>query len=228
MSETETHLVGQDVLEHEPDHAVFGGRDGLRIVTTLVGQALPWLRPGGWLVCEIGHGQSEAVVEVVRRCRLSPFGCPQRPGWMGPHRRGTQAGAMSDEFEAASAAVRRGLLVVLPTDTIYGIGALPRSHGGVAGIFEAKGRPMDKPIPVLAANAEDLYDVVVFDERARAVAAALWPGPLSLVLPRQPDWPYDLGGNAGDHRRARDTKRRGTPTTGTDGTAGRHQRESLG
>jgi tRNA threonylcarbamoyl adenosine modification protein (Sua5/YciO/YrdC/YwlC family) len=64
----------------------------------------------------------------------------------------------------------------------------------VVGIFEAKGRPMDRPIPVLAASAEDLYDVVVFDERARAVAAALWPGPLSLVLERQPDWPYDLGG----------------------------------
>jgi L-threonylcarbamoyladenylate synthase len=102
---------------------------------------------------------------------------------------------MSDEFEAASAAVRRGRLVVLPTDTIYGVGALPRSHGGVAGIFAAKGRPMDRPIPVLAANAEDLYDVVVFDERARAVAAALWPGPLSLVLERRPGWPYDLGGN---------------------------------
>ena len=102
---------------------------------------------------------------------------------------------MSDEFELASAAVRRGRLVVLPTDTIYGVGALPRSRGGVAGIFEAKGRPMDRPIPVLAASAEDLYDVVVFDERARAVAAALWPGPLSLVLERQPDWPYDLGGN---------------------------------
>ena len=64
VSETETHLVGRDVLEHEPDHAVFGGSDGLRIVTTLVSQALPWLRPGGWLVCEIGHGQSEAVVKL--------------------------------------------------------------------------------------------------------------------------------------------------------------------
>jgi L-threonylcarbamoyladenylate synthase len=102
---------------------------------------------------------------------------------------------MSEEFEAASAALRRGRLVVLPTDTIYGVGALPRSHGGVAGIFAAKGRPMDKPIPVLAASADDLFDVVVFDERARAVASALWPGPLSLVLPRQPDWPYDLGGD---------------------------------
>jgi L-threonylcarbamoyladenylate synthase len=102
---------------------------------------------------------------------------------------------MSDDFELASAALRRGRLVVLPTDTIYGVGALPRSHGGVAGIFAAKGRPMDRPIPVLAANADDLFDVVVFDERARAVASALWPGPLSLVLERQPDWPYDLGGD---------------------------------
>jgi L-threonylcarbamoyladenylate synthase len=102
---------------------------------------------------------------------------------------------MSDELETASGALSRGRLVVLPTDTIYGVGALPRSHGGVAEIFAAKGRPMDRPIPILAANAEDLFDVVVFDERARAVAAALWPGPLSIVLPRRFDWPYDLGGD---------------------------------
>ena len=65
VAESETHLVAPDVLGHEPDHAVFGGGgDGLSIVTTLVGQARSWLRPGGWLVCEIGHGQSAAVVEL--------------------------------------------------------------------------------------------------------------------------------------------------------------------
>jgi len=64
VSEAEAHLVGRDVLDHEPDHAVFAGRDGLSIVTELVHQTLPWLRPGGWLVCEIGHGQSDAVVEL--------------------------------------------------------------------------------------------------------------------------------------------------------------------
>jgi len=65
ISEFETHLVAPDVLGHEPDHAVFGGGgDGLSIVATLVSQAWPWLRPGGWLVCEIGHGQSAAVVEL--------------------------------------------------------------------------------------------------------------------------------------------------------------------
>jgi L-threonylcarbamoyladenylate synthase len=103
---------------------------------------------------------------------------------------------MSDLLETASAALRRGRLVVLPTDTVYGVGALPRSHGGVAAIFEAKGREPDKPIPVLAAGAEDLTEVVVFDERAHVLGAALWPGPLTLVLPRRADWPFDLGGDA--------------------------------
>jgi L-threonylcarbamoyladenylate synthase len=102
---------------------------------------------------------------------------------------------MSDRLEAASAALRRGRLVVLPTDTVYGVGALPRSHGGVAAIFEAKGRESDKPIPVLAATAEDLTEVVSFDEQAHALEA-LWPGPLTLVLPRRADWPFDLGGDA--------------------------------
>ena len=103
---------------------------------------------------------------------------------------------MSAELEAASAALRRGRLVVMPTDTVYGVGALPRSHGGVAALFEAKKRPPDKPIPVLAATLEDLGDVVVFDDRARSVGAALWPGPLTLVLARRPDWPYDVGGDS--------------------------------
>ncbi|CAN5765562.1 peptide chain release factor N(5)-glutamine methyltransferase [soil metagenome] len=63
VSGSETHLVAPDVLGHEPDHAVFGGGgDGLSIVTTLVRQTTGWLRPEGWLVCEIGHGQSAAVV----------------------------------------------------------------------------------------------------------------------------------------------------------------------
>ena len=103
---------------------------------------------------------------------------------------------MNDELEAASAALRRGGLVVMPTDTVYGVGALPRSHGGVAAIFAAKERPTDNPIPVLAATLEDLGDVVLFDARAHSVGAALWPGPLTLVLPRRPDWPFDVGGDS--------------------------------
>jgi L-threonylcarbamoyladenylate synthase len=115
---------------------------------------------------------------------------------MGSDRRGAPGESMSDRLEAASAALRRGRLVVVPTDTVYGVGALPRSHGGVAAIFAAKGRDAEKPIPVLAASAEDLTDVVVFDERAHTLGEALWPGPLTLVLPRRADWPFDLGGGS--------------------------------
>ena len=100
-----------------------------------------------------------------------------------------------DDLEAAGAALRRGRLVVLPTDTVYGVGALPRSRGGVAAIFAAKGRSEEKAIPVLAASSEDLADVVVFDDRARALARSFWPGPLTLVMQRNPAWPYDLGGS---------------------------------
>lgn len=99
------------------------------------------------------------------------------------------------DLEAAGAALRIGRLVVLPTDTVYGVGALPRSRGGVAAIFAAKGRSEEKAIPVLAASSEELADVVVFDDRARVLARAFWPGPLTLVMRRHPAWPYDLGGS---------------------------------
>lgn len=100
-----------------------------------------------------------------------------------------------NDLEAAGSALRTGRLVVLPTDTVYGVGALPRSRGGVAAIFAAKGRSEEKAIPVVAASDEDLADVVVFDDRARALARSFWPGPLTLVMPRNPAWPYDLGGS---------------------------------
>jgi L-threonylcarbamoyladenylate synthase len=100
-----------------------------------------------------------------------------------------------NDVEAAGAALRTGRLVVLPTDTVYGVGALPRSRGGVAALFAAKSRSEDKAIPVLAASVEDLADVVVFDDRARALAEKFWPGPLTLVMLRNPAWPYDLGGS---------------------------------
>jgi L-threonylcarbamoyladenylate synthase len=90
-----------------------------------------------------------------------------------------------DELGTAMAALRRGRLVVLPTDTVYGIAALPRSQGGTAELFAVKERPSDKAIPVLGASPADLAEVVDFDDRARAVAGAFWPGPLTVVLRRR-------------------------------------------
>jgi L-threonylcarbamoyladenylate synthase len=96
----------------------------------------------------------------------------------------------------AAVAAARGELVVFPTDTVYGIGTRPDEPAATARVFEAKRRPRDLELPVLVATVMAARAVAVFDERAERLAAALWPGPLTLVLPRGADASgWDLGGD---------------------------------
>ena len=96
----------------------------------------------------------------------------------------------------AAAAARGGELFVFPTDTVYGIGTRPDDPAATARLFEAKRRPQDLELPVLVATMSVAREVAVFDERAERLAAALWPGPLTLVLPRGSDASgWDLGGD---------------------------------
>jgi len=81
--------------------------------------------------------------------------------------------------------LRAGRLVAFPTETVYGLGADATSDTAVTGIFAAKDRPQFNPLIVHFTSAEAAAEEVMFDDRARAVAAALWPGPLTLVLPRR-------------------------------------------
>jgi tRNA threonylcarbamoyl adenosine modification protein (Sua5/YciO/YrdC/YwlC family) len=97
------------------------------------------------------------------------------------------------ELDVALAELDAGRPVVVPTDTVYGLAASLRAPGAVAELFRLKGRPRAKAIPVLAHDAASLEEIVSFDERARA-AARLWPGPLTVVLPRAPGFDVDLGG----------------------------------
>lgn len=87
---------------------------------------------------------------------------------------------------AAAEVLCAGGLVAVPTETVYGLAARADSAEAVAAIYRAKGRPDFNPlivhVPSLAA-AEELAEL---DERARALAAAFWPGPLTLVLPLRP------------------------------------------
>ena len=95
----------------------------------------------------------------------------------------------------AAAAARRGELIIFPTDTVYGIGTRPDDPAATARLFEAKRRPRDLELPVLVATLAAARAVAAFDERAERLAAALWPGPLTLVLPRSADAAgWDLGG----------------------------------
>ncbi|WP_193368520.1 L-threonylcarbamoyladenylate synthase [Pelagibius marinus] len=100
-------------------------------------------------------------------------------------------------FARAAALLRAGELVAFPTETVYGLGADATSDAAVAGIFAAKDRPQFNPLIVHFTSAEAAEAEVVFDDRARAVAAALWPGPLTLVLPRRPESRLSLLCSAG-------------------------------
>ena len=88
----------------------------------------------------------------------------------------------------AAKLLQQGELVALPTETVYGIAADARNGEAVKKIFEAKGRPQDNPLIVHICGMEMLQGIVSeVPERAKKLAAAFWPGPLTMVMPRGPE-----------------------------------------
>ena len=87
----------------------------------------------------------------------------------------------------AAQVLRDGGLVAVPTETVYGLAARADSDEAVASIYRAKGRPDFNPLIVHVPSLEQAEQLAQFDECARKVAAEFWPGPLTLVLPKQPE-----------------------------------------
>ena len=87
-------------------------------------------------------------------------------------------------LDAAEDALRAGGLVVIPTDTVYGLAARPDIDGATGRLFEAKRRPHELTLPVLVAGASDASQIAEMDGRAMALAHRFWPGGLTLILPR--------------------------------------------
>ena len=87
------------------------------------------------------------------------------------------------EIQHAAVALKRGELVILPTETVYGLAADAANGEAVARIFEAKGRPRFNPLIAHVADASQAERIAVLDDRARRLADAFWPGPLTLVAP---------------------------------------------
>lgn len=99
----------------------------------------------------------------------------------------TAAEPTKENIRRAGELVRRGGLVAFPTETVYGLGADARNEAAVRRIFEAKGRPHADPLIVHVEHFGALDGVCGgIDERVRRLANALWPGPLTLVLPKNP------------------------------------------
>ncbi len=100
-----------------------------------------------------------------------------------------------DPVGEAVAALGRGGLVVLPTETVYGLGANARDPLAVRRVFAAKGRPADHPLIVHLADGSQLDEWAVdIPDDARALAATCWPGPLTMVLRRHPSVPDEVTG----------------------------------
>ncbi len=118
---------------------------------------------------------------------------PQDPPAAGASRPG------SVDWGAVTEAVRvalSGAPIVVPTDTVYGIAARPDDPRATERIFAAKGRDPSLALPVLAASIDQTRVVAVFDARAERIAARVWPGAVTLVLPRsQAAAGWNLGGD---------------------------------
>jgi L-threonylcarbamoyladenylate synthase len=108
-----------------------------------------------------------------------------------------QQAAVADQAAIATAAavLEAGGLVAFPTETVYGLGADAENPAAVARIYEAKGRPNDHPVIVHVAPGADLdYWVTDIPDEARQLAAAFWPGPLTLILKRASHIPDAVSG----------------------------------
>jgi L-threonylcarbamoyladenylate synthase len=98
----------------------------------------------------------------------------------------------------AAAVLEQGGVVVVPTDTVYGLAASISQDRAIRRIFELKDRPADRALPVLAPDTEAAMRIGVLDAGALSLASRFWPGPLTLVVRRTPGFDVDLGGRDDD------------------------------
>jgi L-threonylcarbamoyladenylate synthase len=97
----------------------------------------------------------------------------------------------------AAAVLRAGRLVAFPTETVYGLGGDATDDHAVAGIFAAKARPRFNPLIIHVRDLAEAERLAVFNSAAHRAAAQFWPGPLTLVLSRQPSAGLSLLASAG-------------------------------
>ena len=96
----------------------------------------------------------------------------------------------SDAIPRALEVLRLGGVVAFPTDTVYGIGALAFNGKAVQSMYTAKDRPLEKAIPVLIGEMDDLEQVAMdIPRKAHLLALRFWPGALTILLPKKPGLP---------------------------------------
>jgi tRNA threonylcarbamoyl adenosine modification protein (Sua5/YciO/YrdC/YwlC family) len=110
----------------------------------------------------------------------------------------TDPGSREPLIRRAAAAVRRGALVVMPTDTVYGLGVDAFAADAVGRLLAAKGRSRQMPVPVLVGATRTLDGLATgIGAEAKALIEAFWPGALTLIVRQQPSLAWDLGETGG-------------------------------
>lgn len=89
----------------------------------------------------------------------------------------------TDGINIAEDTIRKGGIVIFPTDTVYGIGCDPYDAKAIKKIYEIKKRNLDKLFPILGFSKSILSKIVLFDKKSNKIAEKFWPGPITLVLP---------------------------------------------
>ena len=106
----------------------------------------------------------------------------------------TSEEGLAEGITAAAEAVRRGEVVVLPTDTVYGVGVDAFASDAVVAVLAVKGRGREMPLPVLVPNPQTVDGLAAdIPTYARDLIHAFWPGPLTLVMHAQSSLMWDLG-----------------------------------
>jgi L-threonylcarbamoyladenylate synthase len=101
--------------------------------------------------------------------------------------------ANTKSIQTALEILQSGGLVAFPTDTVYGVGVLAFGGKAVESIYTAKDRPIEKAIPVLIGDADDMEKVGMnIPEVAYKLAARFWPGPLTVIIPKKPTLPESV------------------------------------
>ena len=90
-----------------------------------------------------------------------------------------------ESLALAAEILQKGGLVAFPTETVYGLGADATTAEAAKAIFAAKGRPADNPLIVHIAALADMEPLCHINDMARRLAAAFWPGPLTMILPKK-------------------------------------------
>lgn len=103
-------------------------------------------------------------------------------------------GQLADALCEPAACLKRGGLVAFPTETVYGLGADALNETAAKRIYEAKGRPSDNPLIVHIADVADMEKIAHVNERAKMLAQAFWPGPLTIILPKKDIVPHGTTG----------------------------------